>query len=158
RETVFNVVADRVESNVKPRVFFEDFPNRVLYVRDLPAAGGWRDVFLADLTSGDKRTVYFAREGRIMVDRKAKTVVMQLTDAAAYTTSISKPDEYEGNELGLISLSLDPQSVFPPPPSKGAPEMTLAELRARIVENEKNHIPSYGEYFMMQQKVSLPLA
>ena len=34
-------MATRVESNVKPRVFFQDFPDKVIYVRELPpkAAG-----------------------------------------------------------------------------------------------------------------------
>ena len=54
----------RAESDVKPRVFFRSFPNRVLYVRDMPPGGGWRDVFLADTTQPEQTTVYFAREGR----------------------------------------------------------------------------------------------
>ena len=35
RETVYNIVAARAENEVKPRVFFEDFPNLVIYVRDV---------------------------------------------------------------------------------------------------------------------------
>ena len=42
REITFGIVASRVEQNVRPRVFFEDFPERVIYVRDLPPDGGWR--------------------------------------------------------------------------------------------------------------------
>src|SRR6476469_6769813 len=65
REIVFVLLASRVEGNVKPRVFYEDFPNKVIYVRDLPAAGGWKDVFLADTSRPGETTVYFARDGRI---------------------------------------------------------------------------------------------
>jgi lipopolysaccharide export LptBFGC system permease protein LptF len=43
REITYGIVATRAEHDVKPRVFFEDFPSRVLYVRDVPGAGGWRD-------------------------------------------------------------------------------------------------------------------
>ena len=51
REIVYGVVSARAENEIKPRVFFEDFPNRVLYVGDTPpGGGGWRDVFLADTT------------------------------------------------------------------------------------------------------------
>ena len=113
REITFGVVADRIESNVKPRVFFEDFPNRVIYVRDLPPSGGWRDVFLADATRADQTTVYFAREGRIVVDRAKKSVVLQLTNGTRHTTYLSKPDEYEGTDFATIALSLDPETVFP---------------------------------------------
>src|SRR5262245_21870415 len=158
RETVFKVVADRVETNVKPRVFFEDFPNRVLYVKDLPPPGGWRDVFVADTSNPDKRTIYLAKGGRVIVDRVAQTVVLQLNGGTYDTTSLSKPDEYEGGANDQQNISLDPQSVVPPPPSKGPPEMTIAQLRARIAENEANKLPTYAEHFMIQQKFSLPLA
>src|SRR5262245_27241264 len=50
REITFGVVAARAEGDVKPRAFFEDFPGRVIYVRDMAPSGGWRDVFLADST------------------------------------------------------------------------------------------------------------
>src|SRR6266545_6497545 len=53
REITFNVVASKAESDIKPRVFFQDFPNRVLYVRDTPPGAGWKDVFVADSTKAD---------------------------------------------------------------------------------------------------------
>jgi len=59
REIAFNVVASRAESNVKPRVFFDDFPNRVIYARDV-VPGGWRDVFMADSSTRIRRP-YFSR-------------------------------------------------------------------------------------------------
>src|SRR4051812_19839327 len=48
REITIGEVSSLIENNVKPRVFFDPLPNRVLYVRHLPAGGGWRDIFLAD--------------------------------------------------------------------------------------------------------------
>ena len=53
-------------------------------------------------------------------------------------------------------ISLDPARVFPPPPSKGASEMTFAELRANIVKATAQHDPGYSPRFMFQQKLSLP--
>lgn len=158
REMTFGVVADRVESNVKARVFFEDFPHYVLYVSDLPAAGGWRDLFLSNSASGDKTTVYFAKEGRIIVDRAAHTVLLLLKNATSHTTSLTKPEEYEGGDNDEIKLSLDPETVFPRPPSKGAPEKTIAELRASIEEGRARNDPAVAEHFMIQQKLSLPMA
>ncbi len=158
REITFGAVADKIESNVKPRVFFEDFPNRVIYVRDLPAGGGWRDVFLADATRSDQTTVYFAREGRIIVDRQKKTVVLQLLAGTRHTTLASKPDEYEGTEFTEIKLNLEPETVFKRPPSRGAPEMTIAELRLKVAQAEAHGETAYGELFMIQQKYSLPIA
>src|SRR5207237_1695404 len=45
REITFNVIATSAETDVKPRVFFTTFPNRVIYVRDIRPGAGWREVF-----------------------------------------------------------------------------------------------------------------
>jgi LPS export ABC transporter permease LptF/LPS export ABC transporter permease LptG len=158
REITTNVVADRIENNVKPGVFFEDFPNHVIYVRDLPPGGGWRDVFLADSTRADQTTAYFAREGRIIVDRAARLVQVQLKDGTRHTTLRNKPEDYEGSEFESIVLTLNPDTVFPRPPSKGPPEMTIAELRTSIAEGAKHADPGYSQRFMIQQKFSIPIA
>ena len=123
-----------VENNVKPRVFFDKFPNRVLYVRDLPPGGGWRDIFLADSFKPGETTVYFAKEGRILVDRENKMVQLQLTQGTQHTTVAAQPDAYTATDFEHFSLNLDPQTVFPPPPSRGVPEMTVAELRRTIAQ------------------------
>ena len=39
REITFNVIAARAEGQVKPRVFFRDFPGLTVYVRDVPTRG-----------------------------------------------------------------------------------------------------------------------
>ena len=49
REISTEIAMNRAEGEVKPRVFFEDFPNLVLYVREVPTNGeGWLDVLAAD--------------------------------------------------------------------------------------------------------------
>ena len=158
REITTNVVADRIENNVKRDVFFEDFPNRVIYVRDLPSGGGWRDVFLADSTRAGQTTTYFAREGRIVVDRGKRSVQLLLTHGTRHTTRSDKPEEYEGSEFESVLITLDPETVFPRPPSKGPPEMTIAELGASIAEGAKHGDPGYSQRFMIQQKFSIPIA
>ncbi|MEQ1869923.1 MAG: LptF/LptG family permease, partial [Vicinamibacterales bacterium] len=158
REIVFVLLAQRVESTVKPRVFFQDFPNKVLYVREVPPEGGWKDVFLADTSNPNETTVYFAKEGRIRLDREKRRVQLELTDATANTTHADKPDAYEENAFQRLYLTLDPDTVFRRPPSRGAREMTGAELRSEIATAAERHDPAYEARFMLQQKLSLPLA
>ncbi len=157
REIVYVLLATRVENNVKPRIFYEDFPNKVIYVRDIPATGGWQDVFLADTSRPGETTVYFAREGRIRLDQAQRIVQLELRNATSYTSHIEKPDDYEANAFESILISLDPETVFKRPPSKGAPEMTIAELKSEIVAAATRNDPAYGARFMLQQKFSLPL-
>ncbi|MGE5246335.1 MAG: LptF/LptG family permease [Betaproteobacteria bacterium] len=158
REITFNVVASRVANAVKPRTFFEEFPNHVLYVRDVAPGGTWRDVFLADSSRPDRTMVYLAKEGRLLVDRAHRSVQLQLAHGTWHMTRTDQPDVYEGTQFETTTLRLDPQTVFPPPPSKGVPEMSLAELRRSIAEAEARHDRTYNQRFMIQQKFSIPAA
>jgi LPS export ABC transporter permease LptF/LPS export ABC transporter permease LptG len=157
REIVYVLLASRVENNVKPRVFYEDFPNKVIYVRDLPATGGWRDVFLADTSRPGETTVYFAKEGQIQLDERTRTVQIELRNVTSYTSNLSNPDEYAANFIGSTIISMDPETVFKRPPSKGAPEMTIQELKNEIADAATRNDPAYSARFMLQQKFSLPI-
>jgi len=70
REITFGVVVARAEGEVRPRTFFEDFPNLAPYARDVPPSGGeYPDLFLADNRPGQPAATYLARHGRIVIDR-----------------------------------------------------------------------------------------
>ncbi len=156
REMALGVVAQELESDVKPQVFFQNFPNHVIYVRDLPLGGGWRDVFVAETDAATTR-VYFAREGRVVLDHDKRLVQLQLTDGTSYTTNLVDRETADSTEFQTLSVNLDPSQVFPPPPAKGAPEMTFAELRADIKFAQDHGDPAYIDRFMVQEKFALPL-
>jgi LPS export ABC transporter permease LptG len=159
REITFNILASSAEGDVKPRVFFQGLgANRVLYVRDVVTAGGWRDVFLAD-SSGNETTTYFATQGRLVIDRTKKTVELLLENGTRHVTYLNKPDDYVGTFFPTLVLSIDAASVFPRTTIlKGDNEMTIAELRAKIAENTKAGAPSNTQLFTIQQKFALPVA
>ena len=90
RELTMQIVADRAEGEVRPRVFFEDFPNMVLYVREVPQSGGWQDVLAADTKNPAQPVIYLARSGRMLVDRQARTIQMVLQDGARHTTKLAR--------------------------------------------------------------------
>jgi LPS export ABC transporter permease LptG/LPS export ABC transporter permease LptF len=158
REITVGLVATRAEANIKPHVFFEEFPNRVVYVRESIPGGGWRDVFLADSARADQTDIYVAREGRLVVDRARQTVQLHLKDGTRHTINLKNPDEYQGTEFGTIVLTVDPASVFPRPPAKGVPEKTITELGADIARAEAEGLPTHSERFMIQLKFALPVA
>jgi LPS export ABC transporter permease LptG/LPS export ABC transporter permease LptF len=159
RQITFNVVASKAEGDIKPRVFFDQFPNRVLFVRDLLPEGGWRDVFLADSTRAGQTTVYFAKQGRLIVDRTKQTVELMLEGGTRHTTYSSKPEEYDPGSFDRLVLNMDAATVFPRTQLlKGDNEMTIAELRAAAAENQKRGAPPNSQYFTIQQKFSIPAA
>jgi lipopolysaccharide export system permease protein len=94
RQITFNVIASKAESDIKARVFFDQFPNRVLYAREVPPTGGWREVFLADAAQLNQTTVYFASQGRLVIDRAKRTVELVLEHGTRHTTYSDKPEEH----------------------------------------------------------------
>ena len=81
REITFAVVTQTVETDIQPRVFYQDFPGWVLYAREEPDPGqpGWKKLMVAKTGDGET-TIYFAERGRLVVDREKRTVDLVLTD------------------------------------------------------------------------------
>jgi LPS export ABC transporter permease LptF/LPS export ABC transporter permease LptG len=158
REIVFNVIANRAESNVKPRIFYTEFPNRTIYARDVTSSG-WKEVFLADTSEPGRTTVYLAQAGRLLVDRVKRTVSLELTEGTRHTTSTAKPDEYEGADYDRVLIHLDPNSVFSNiTPTKTPTEMSIAELRESIAVAAKNGDPGNAQRYTIQLKFAIPTA
>ncbi len=158
REITLGVVADRAEGQVRPRQFFEDFPNTVLYVRDIPPEGGWHDVFAADMKDPAQPILYLARRGRMLINREARTIEMVLQDGAQHRTTLADPATYEIVRFEQLVVSLDPESVFQSTLPRGEREMTIAELRARADELRANNLPFHNPIIEIHKKFSIPVA
>ncbi len=159
REITSRLVADRAEGEVKPRVFFEDFPGFVVYVRDVPATGGWTGVLAADTRDPEHPVIYLARQGRMLVDRAQRTIQMVLTDGTRHSTSAREPDGYEVGTFKETIVPLDPESVFPRTgPARGEREMTVAELRSRAAEVEARGDSPHNQWMEIHKKFSIPAA
>ena len=163
REIAFRVIAQRVESEVKPRVFYEDFPNLVLYARDVPAnRAGWSDVFVADQGKpGGSPTIFVARSGRMVLDREKRTVELVLEQGAQHAAKAdpAAPDAYEVNRFQTLVLRQDPDAVFPQSgPMKGEPEMTIAELHEEAARLRSIGHSTHNVVWAVQQKFSIPVA
>ncbi len=158
REITFGVISTHAEQDVKPRIFFQEFPNRTLFVRDVRPEGGWRDVFLADTANPAQTTVYVAEAGHLIVDPDARTVVVELLNGTSHRTQVDNPAVHEDTSFPELFVNLDAESVFPRAISKGVPEKTIAELNADIAAKEAQGQPTAFERFMIQQKFSFPAA
>ena len=158
QEIAAQVMIDRIDHEVTPRVFFEEFRERVIYVRELPPDGGWREVFVADTSRPGERTVFVAREGRIRLNRELRQVHLELTDGSSHRTSVGRPEVYERTEFERIVINLESDRVFRDSLPRGAPEMTMAELRTAIADADARGGTANYERFMLQYKLSLPMS
>jgi LPS export ABC transporter permease LptG/LPS export ABC transporter permease LptF len=158
REIVFKEVAARVENKIQPRVLFDQFPNRVLYVRDVDATHVMHDVFFADTSKPGTTTVSFAREGRFIIDRPHQIVELQLSHVTQHTTLASQPDHYQAADFEASNLTLDAQAVFKRAPERNAPEMTLAELHQVVATTKPTDPRSIEARLMIQNSFAIPVA
>src|SRR5258705_8851199 len=157
RQIAFNVLAERAEGEVKPRVFFTEFPNLVIYVRDIPPEGGWNDVFLADSSPGRTEAIYLVRHGRVALDAKKRTVEMVLEDG---TRHVANPDgTYQVVKFARQVVSVSPESVFPRQgPQRGDPELTIFDLQVRASELETLGQSSHNQIMAIHRKFAIPVA
>jgi len=159
REITARIVADRAEGQVQERVFFEDFPNTVLYVREIPATGGWKDVLAADTKNPVAPILYVARSGRMVVDRQARTIQMVLEGGAQHTTKTADPTIYEIARFKQLVVSLDPESVFPRHgPAPGDRELSITQLQEKVAELQGRLQPHHNQVVEIHKKLSIPVA
>jgi LPS export ABC transporter permease LptF/LPS export ABC transporter permease LptG len=158
REIAFNVVAQRAEYKIRSRIFFDDFPNLVLWVRDVPAAGGgWNGVFISDTRSTSAPAVYLARRGRVVIDRDRQQIELVLENGTRHTSNVD--GKYEVGQFDRTWVTLDPATVFPKAmPPRGPNELTIAELRARVADMERRGESPHQELITIHRKWSIPVA
>jgi LPS export ABC transporter permease LptG/LPS export ABC transporter permease LptF len=161
RELTFEVISKRIETDLHPRVFFQDFPGWVLYARDEPDPGtpGWKDLLVTqtDEASGTQ-TVYLSRRGRMVINRAEHKVHLVLENGNRYSiTKLGQADTFAFP--GSLVLALDPNSVFTSINiQRGPNEKTIPELQADMRDKIKNGISPHPEIITIQQKFSIPVA
>ena len=160
REISNQIVMDRAEGEVRPRVFFEDFPNLVLYVNEVPIGGtGWNDVLAADSRDPAQQVIFLAKRGRMVIDRNARTIQMVLEDGTRHRTDLNNPNNYEVARFQSTILTLDPESVFPRRgPARGDRELSIEELSAKAEEMRAQGLSPHNQVMEIHKKFSIPVA
>ena len=160
REISAEIVMNRAEGEVRPRVFFEDFPNVVLYVREVPKNGqGWLGVLAADTSNPSAPVIFLANRGRMVVDRQARTIQMVLEEGTRHSTKLEDPSAYEVLKFDRTILSLNPESVFPRTgPARGERELRIEELQSRAYEMQAQGMSPHRPIMEIHKKFSVPVA
>ena len=161
REITFDLISKRVATDIRPRVFFEEFPGFVLYIRDEDPAtpGVWKDVLVANTTRPEAPTVYMANRGRVVIDRAQQSVQLVLESGARY--SAGNPGQSGVYEFAKeVTVPLDPKTVFQRQDlPRTVTEKSIAELRADAQRRLlKEGYSPHPEIMYTQQKFSIPAA
>ena len=160
REITFRTVASRAEGEVKPRVFYEDFPNVMLFVREVSTIGeGWGNVFLADMRKSDQPDIYVATQGQVILDDQARRVDIVLRGGTGHQVDPNDPTTYEVHAFDEIVIGLDSETVFPRAgPQRGYPELTIPQLQDEAVRMREMGISPHRPIMEVHRKFSIPVA
>lgn len=159
REITFKLLMTRGETKIKPRVFYTDFPNLVIYVREVTPGVGWTDVIVSDTSRATDPQLYLAKTGRLLLNEEKRTVQLVLSDGTHHSVDPLKPDKYQQGHFAQTTLIIDPETVFPREgPMKGPREMTIAELKREMDALKAQNIYPHNQIIAWQKKYSIPAA
>jgi LPS export ABC transporter permease LptG/LPS export ABC transporter permease LptF len=102
---------------VQPRVFYEEFKDRVLYVQDAsPAAGAalWHHVFLADLTEPADPHIITADQAVVVNGTPntpdAQTIRLHLLNGGQHDTSSTDPNQYNISTFTTTDVPIETEA------------------------------------------------
>lgn len=156
---IANLVAEKSAADIKPGVFYEGFPGKVLYVQGVRKDGSWERVLLAVNNAQGLPSMALANEGQLVMDRAAARVEIVLR-GVTQTMPGAEPGVYVvSGGVESQQISIDPKEVYGQPSiGLGMQEMTIRELREEIALNIKNHESTHGAVILIHQKFSFPVA
>jgi len=160
RDITFRLLTEQTAADIKPRVFFSQFPGKVLYVGDVDAAGGWKNVLLADTAEpGRPPTVTLADAGALLIDREQRLVRLVLEHATQYAPGKADPRLYTLSYLDQPVVAISPEAVFGSGRTiPGMHEMSRAQLLEEIANKRAAGIPAHAEIMQLHQMYAFPAA
>jgi LPS export ABC transporter permease LptG/LPS export ABC transporter permease LptF len=99
---------------IEPRVFYEDFKDKVLYVQDVrpTANAAWRHVFLADLTQPADPNITTADQASVSNSNSgdSQSLLLHLVNAGQHQISPTDPNQYDISTDASTDLPLQLES------------------------------------------------
>ncbi len=146
-----------VQSQVRPRVFNEDLPGKLLYVEDVDLRTRvWEGVFLADTQEGEKRIV-LAQRGEALFGEDPNRVQLVFAEGKIYEFQQGDPQRYSLSRFGELDVSVDLPEVEPvsEQPKRYA-DKRLTELWMEIRTGDDRQVRRC--WVEIQRRLALPLA
>jgi len=157
-----DIATQSVARQVQPRVFYEEWDGKVLYVFEVPPnEERWKGVFLAQsLPSTFENQVTVAEKGQVRVDEDGERVILELEDAETHTVNLRQPEDYKISHLEQTSIVVEESFISEQRQkmsvSKSLRELTLNELTDRL-DSSSAEVRNLARV-EIHKKFSLPFA
>ncbi|HNZ96302.1 MAG TPA: LptF/LptG family permease [Thermoanaerobaculia bacterium] len=128
------LVTQTVAQQVEPRVIFDQFPGKTLYVFDIDRESRlWRGVVLADAVPGPRNEIIVADRGTLRLAADGEQLTLHLEEAIRHSVDFTRPDRYEVSRYRTLDLLLRDRFTSDERERlanrKGVRSMTPSELR-----------------------------
>jgi lipopolysaccharide export system permease protein len=158
REVTFALTQKMAAQDIRPQLFYEGFPGKVILIGDRRTNGQWADVLIADTTMAGRPAVQLAEAGSLVIDHDARQVNIVLNDVSSYRP-LEKDGEYQVQKSREELATIDPNAVFPTAQvGRSFNELTIAELDAQAAEKVAAGLSPHNEIIYAQQRFAFPLA
>src|SRR5580692_7153480 len=109
-----SLAASQASYQIQPRVFYEDFHERVLYVQNVRSGTGasnWDQIFMAELSDPSAPKIITATSATVVND-SSQELLMRLRNGEQHETVAGQPDQYNVSTFKTtdLPLRLSPQS------------------------------------------------
>lgn len=161
REMTFRILLSNGESDIKPGLFYEGFPNKVLLIREVTAAGTWSGVLLADTTDPRRQSFTLAPTGYLDLNEAKREVLVVLPGESSTYTPGEEAGVYSMSRSTDLRIRVPADSVFGSGNlnvGRGRPEMTIADLRRAEAEKVAANLSPHPEIMQRHQMFSFPVA
>lgn len=108
RELRYRISLKSASGEVRPRVFYEDLPDTILYVEETRGGGRWRHVFIASLQNGEQQVI-LARRGNLFVPEETGQPQIHVEQGYLYNVNSQAPER--DNVTRFDALDLPVRSV-----------------------------------------------
>ncbi|HZF07512.1 MAG TPA: LPS export ABC transporter permease LptF [Thermoanaerobaculia bacterium] len=158
------ILTQTVSQQVQPRVFFEEWEGKTLYVFDIPPGSDrWKGVFIAEsIPATQDNRITVADEGEVRVDQQGERIVLVLYNALQHKVNLASPESYEISRHKRLELILEDQFASTQRAkiavSKGIRELTLSELRDLAHDPTVSAEQHNLAWVEIHKKFSIPVA
>jgi lipopolysaccharide export system permease protein len=160
KDLIVKIAQTNAALGIKERVFSEPFANITFYVNSFSSKEGtMKDVFLVDRRDPSNTNTIIAREGRVLLHPKSRTITIHFTGGTIFMVG-KKFEAVRTTEFETYDLNIGLDDIMSNLSSrKKAPkEMSIKELAKNLKTTPKGEM-KYNEMIIeLMEKFSIPLA
>jgi len=161
RIETFKLLVRQSEGDIKPGMFYQGFPGKVLYIRERLPDAGWSGVILADTTNPSRPVITLAERGYLEIDPERQLVAIRLPGSSVRYIQGEEDGVYDTARGQDLRFAVPAASVFGDGNlnlARGRTEMSYSALKNQEALTRLNGYSPHAEIMQRHQMFSFPVA